>query len=108
MGNARPVPAQSCGAGRHQRQAAGGRCRDRSCRAPARVLPCPTVAATTVAATQDTYTDASQPTTNFGSKPYLRVDGSPVLNAYLQFDVPSGTHSQRCSGSTPRVEGRAA
>ena len=40
------------------------------------VLPGPAVAATTVTATQDSYTDASQPTTNFGSKPYIRVDGT--------------------------------
>ena len=57
------------------------------------VLPGPAVAATTVAATQDTYTDASQPSTNFGSKPYFRVDGSPVLNGFLKFDVPSGSYS---------------
>ena len=57
------------------------------------VLPGPAVAATTVTATQDTYTDASQPSTNFGSKPYFRVDGSPVLNGFLKFDVPSGSYS---------------
>jgi parallel beta-helix repeat protein len=35
----------------------------------------------------DTYVDASSPGSNFGTRSYLRTDASPVLHAYLRFDV---------------------
>jgi parallel beta-helix repeat protein len=35
----------------------------------------------------DSYTDSSTPTTNFGSKTYVKADGSPQLRSYLKFDV---------------------
>lgn len=35
----------------------------------------------------DTYVDSSTPGTNFGTRIYVRTDNSPVLNAYLRFDV---------------------
>ena len=35
----------------------------------------------------DTYVDASSPGSNFGTRIYLRTDNSPVLRAYLRFDV---------------------
>ncbi len=35
----------------------------------------------------DAYVDANNPGTNYGSKAYLRVDGSPVQYSYLKFDV---------------------
>jgi len=38
----------------------------------------------------DSYVEASRPTRNNGTKD-LRVDGSPVLNAYLRFDVQGAT-----------------
>lgn len=50
-------------------------------------IPAPTASATTFEAIQDSYTDAGRPTSNFGSRAYVKVDGSPVLNGYLQFDV---------------------
>lgn len=37
--------------------------------------------------TADSYVDASQPNLNFGTSTQLRVDGSPVLTAYLRFDL---------------------
>jgi hypothetical protein len=41
----------------------------------------------------DSYVDASQPTTNFGTSAQIRVDGSPVVRSYLTFNVTgvSGT-----------------
>jgi hypothetical protein len=35
----------------------------------------------------DSYVNAGNPTTNFGSNASLRVDGSPVQNGYLRFTV---------------------
>ncbi len=43
--------------------------------------------ASTFNSTADTYVDASAPTTKFGTKAYVRVDGSPILNSYLRFTV---------------------
>jgi hypothetical protein len=52
----------------------------------------------------DSYTNASYPNTNYGTKAYVKVDHSPVLKAYLKFDV-SGTGGQPVvSGSTPSQE----
>src|SRR5438046_2084423 len=36
----------------------------------------------------DTYVDSSSPSTNYGTRD-LRVDGSPTVNSYLRFTVPS-------------------
>jgi hypothetical protein len=35
----------------------------------------------------DAYVSASAPTTNYGTAPQIRVDASPVLNSYLNFNV---------------------
>jgi acid phosphatase type 7 len=35
----------------------------------------------------DAYVDSSNPTANFGTGNTLRVDGSPIVNAYLRFNV---------------------
>ncbi|MGZ4438097.1 MAG: CBM96 family carbohydrate-binding protein [Nocardioidaceae bacterium] len=50
---------------------------------------------TTVVA--DSYTDASLPTTNFGTRTYLRTDNSPVLRAYLKFSVSGYTPGTRAT-----------
>jgi len=47
-------------------------------------------AAVTFAPVADSYVDASRPTRNNGAKD-LRVDASPVINAYLRFDVQGAT-----------------
>ncbi|TAL07416.1 MAG: DNRLRE domain-containing protein [Chloroflexota bacterium] len=41
----------------------------------------------------DSYVDASKPTTNYGTSISLRVDGSPVVQSYVMFDLSgvSGT-----------------
>ena len=36
----------------------------------------------------DTYVDSSSPSTNYGTRD-LRVEGSPTVNSYLRFTVPS-------------------
>jgi hypothetical protein len=41
----------------------------------------------TFAPVADAYVDASKPTTNNGATSQLKVDGSPVTNSYLRFDV---------------------
>ena len=53
------------------------------------VMPTPTVSAATFDAVQDTYVDESNPTRTYGSRDYLKVDGSPVLKGFVQFDVQS-------------------
>lgn len=35
----------------------------------------------------DTYVDSSSPSSNFGTRIYLRTDNTPTLRAYLRFDV---------------------
>jgi acid phosphatase type 7 len=35
----------------------------------------------------DSYVDASNPTTNYGTSTQIRVDGSPVVRSYLRFNV---------------------
>jgi hypothetical protein len=35
----------------------------------------------------DTYVDASAPTTNYGTKAYVKADNEPVLRSYLRFNV---------------------
>ncbi len=44
----------------------------------------------------DTYVNSSSPDTNYGTLTSLRVDGSPILQSYLRFDVQglSGTVTQ--------------
>jgi 4-hydroxybenzoate polyprenyltransferase len=44
-------------------------------------------AASTFNPAADTYIDALHPTTNYGTRPYLRTDNSPVRRAYLRFNV---------------------
>jgi hypothetical protein len=41
----------------------------------------------------DAYVDASRPTANFGTGTYIQVDGSPINNGYIKFNVAglSGT-----------------
>ncbi len=50
-------------------------------------LPATPAFAATVNAVADSYVDAASPTTNFGTRTYLRADGSPVRRAYLRFVV---------------------
>jgi parallel beta-helix repeat protein len=59
----------------------------------AALVGAPHAAAATVAVTavEDSYVDASLPTTNFGTKLYVKADNDPIQIAYLKFDVPSGT-----------------
>jgi hypothetical protein len=45
----------------------------------------------TVGPLADSYVKADQSTKNFGSRTTIRVDGSPVANGYLRFDVPVPT-----------------
>jgi hypothetical protein len=42
---------------------------------------------TTLVPVADAYTDASKPTSNYGSSTALRFDGSPVVRSYLSFDL---------------------
>jgi hypothetical protein len=44
-------------------------------------------AARSFVATADSWVDASQASTNFGSSAQLRVDGTPVVRSYLKFTV---------------------
>ena len=58
------------------------------------VIPIGTAAAAapvTVDAAADSYVNASTPTSNFGNRAYLIVDGDPQQTAYLKFDIPAGT-----------------
>lgn len=49
----------------------------------------PELRLTTLNATADTYVSASAPTSNFGASTVLRVDGSPILNGLVRFEVPT-------------------
>jgi hypothetical protein len=49
----------------------------------------------TIAPSADTYVEEDKPTSAFGSKPFLRVDGSPISVAYLGFDVHAITGTLR-------------
>jgi hypothetical protein len=42
-----------------------------------------------IAAAADSYVDSGAASANFGSSPQLRVDGSPVIQAYVRFDLRS-------------------
>ena len=50
--------------------------------------PAATQTTTVVAAAADAYVDAGSPTTSFGTRTYLWVDGDPVRRGFLRFDVP--------------------
>ena len=52
-------------------------------------------ATTSVAATADTYASSASAGSNFGTDSNLRIDGSPLVRSYLQFDLTglSGTIS---------------
>ena len=50
--------------------------------------PTPTPAGSaTFGAAADSYVDTSQPGANFGTSTQIRIDGSPVVNGYLKFNV---------------------
>ena len=49
--------------------------------------PTPTFAGTTWLPIADAYVNAFKPTRNYGNMSKLTVDASPVMNAYLKFDV---------------------
>jgi len=51
------------------------------------VVPNAAAATATVTPVADAYVMADQPAVNFGTSTGLRVDGSPIANAYLKFDV---------------------
>jgi parallel beta-helix repeat protein len=53
-------------------------------------FPAAPAAAATFNPVADSYVDAATPTTNYGTKAYLRADNSPVLQAYLRFNVQGG------------------
>ena len=44
-----------------------------------------------VPAAEDSYVGASTPTSVFGTRAYMVVDGDPEQVAYLKFDIPAGT-----------------
>ncbi len=46
---------------------------------------------TTLTPVVDAYVNASYPSTNYGTDIKLRVDGSPIVNSYLRFNVSSLT-----------------
>ena len=56
-------------------------------------LPPPPPSQVTLVPIADSYVDASQTTTNFGTSASLRFDGSPVVQTYIMFDLSglSGT-----------------
>src|SRR5215212_11993893 len=54
-------------------------------------LPVASAAPLTVNAVADSYVSAGTPTSNFGTRAYVIVDGDPQTVAYLKFDVPTGT-----------------
>lgn len=55
--------------------------------APATVTTPPGPSTITLTPSADSYVNESSPTTNYGSATTLRADGSPILTAYLKFDV---------------------
>ncbi len=63
---------------------------------PATATPTPTSGSTTLTfnPAADSYVDTSNPTKNYGTSTALRVDGSPIVNSYLRFNVSGvGTSS---------------
>ena len=57
---------------------------------PLAALPA-AAAEVTASAVADSYVESSRPTRNNGTRNQLRVDGSPILNTYLRFDVQGAT-----------------
>jgi parallel beta-helix repeat protein len=55
------------------------------------LAPPASAAPLTVTAAADSYVSASTPTSNFGTRAYVIVDGDPQTVAYLRFDIPPGT-----------------
>ena len=51
------------------------------------VLPAAPVGAASFSAVADSYVDAAVPTANYGTRTYLRTDGSPQQRAFLRFNV---------------------
>jgi hypothetical protein len=51
----------------------------------------PASASTAFGAAADTYVDAANPTSSYGRRAFLRVDGSPTKIAFLRFDVQGVT-----------------
>jgi hypothetical protein len=45
------------------------------------------VVTTTLNPVADSYVDASNPSTNYGTSTQLRIDGSPVVRSFLRFDL---------------------
>jgi parallel beta-helix repeat protein len=73
----------------------------------------PPVPTFTFVPSADAYVSESEPTTNNGSRPNLRLDGSPVVRSYLRFSVNgvSGTVSRarlRLYANTSSVTGYEA
>jgi hypothetical protein len=48
-----------------------------------------TVPTVSLSATADSYVDATAASTNFGTSTQIRVDGAPLVRAYLRFDLRS-------------------
>ncbi len=63
---------------------------------PASVSGAALAVSTTLNPVADAYVDSTLPSTNYGSSTQIRVDGSPIVNSYLRFDVSgvSGSVSQ--------------
>lgn len=55
--------------------------------------PTPTPAMTTLYPIADTYVSSEEPSKNFGLNPLLKVDGEPILVAYLKFDLTTLANS---------------
>jgi hypothetical protein len=56
----------------------------------------------TLTAQADAYVDASNPSTNYGTRTTLRTDNSPVVNSYLKFNV-TGLSGNTLSSAVLRV-----
>ncbi len=71
--------------------------------------PGPVMASSTLTFTPvaDSYVNQSDPSKNFGTNPSLRVDGSPLVHAYLRFDV-SGIGNSAVSKVTLRIFANSA
>jgi 3-phytase len=54
---------------------------------PPTTTPPPATTTTNFVAVEDAYGDSSTPTTNYGSSAQVSVDGSPVTDAYMKFDL---------------------
>ena len=61
----------------------------------------------TLPTSADAFVDETKPTTNYGSRPDLRLDGSPVQQTSLRFDVV-GLGSQPASTAVLRIHAASA